>query len=133
MIASTRTGWRNGRSRRMLRHVLAGAICAVPSMAIAATDPAAADGPSKFPIACGDDQMTNQTTDGTVVIRTSGEGGSVTWVTRGPNGEISLEQSGPCNDAEIRQTGSGNISTTRQHGSGNRVVVRQGPLAGDRK
>src|SRR3990167_10039367 len=119
------TGWR--------RCVLAGLLWAAPSMALAATDPRVAASLPSVPTDCGDAQMTKQTSDGTVVTRTSGLGETVTVVTRGPNGEIRLDQSGPCNDAEIRQGGSNNKSTVSQHGSGNRVVVRQGSPAGEAK
>ena len=118
-------GWRRG--------ALVGLLWLGPSMALAATDPGIAASPPVTFTDCGDVQMTKQTSDGTVVTRSSGLGETVTVVTRGPNGEIKLDQSGPCNDAEIRQSGSENKSMVRQHGSGNRVVVRQGPPAGEAK
>lgn len=127
MFPSSQVDRRHDRSTGWRRCVLIGLLWGAPSMALAATDPRIAASLPLTPTACGEAQMIKETSDGTVVTRTSGAGESVTVVTRGPNGEITLEQSGPCNDAEIRQGGSDNTSIVRQQGSGNRVVVRQGP------
>lgn len=122
---------RQDRSRAVHRCILFGLVGFAPTMTLAATQPSVAASTPSQSTACGDAHMTRQTTDRTVVRRTSGAGETVSIVTRGPGGEITLEQRGPCNDADIRQGGSDNKAVVRQQGTGNRVVVRQGAPEGE--